>query len=92
MVKSGIENTIVTMAYPFINGFAVVWVKNTIFSDNYSCCCEKCGLINDKGEFIIPPIYDNMQYDGGTNIAVNVGIAQEKLHLKKLINAGYVPK
>ncbi len=56
--------------WPFIDGRAIVWVKDTVFADDYPDVKEKCGLINDNGEFIIPPIYDNMQYAGGTNIAV----------------------
>lgn len=32
---------IVTFAYPFINGRAIIWVKNTNFPDDYSCCSEK---------------------------------------------------
>ena len=67
---------IVTHAYPFVDGHAIIWVKNTNFTDNYSCCTEKCGLINEKGEFVIPPIYDNMKYDGGVNMAVNIGFKE----------------
>jgi hypothetical protein len=52
MAKSGLENIIITTAYPFIKEAAVVWVQNSILSDNYSCCREKCGLINDSK----PPI------------------------------------
>jgi hypothetical protein len=78
MAKSGLENIIITTAYPFIKEAAVVWVQNSILSDNYSCCREKCGLINDKGEFIIPPIYDNIKYNGGANIAVNIGFEEHE--------------
>lgn len=73
-------NIIVTTAYPFINGYAVIWVKNSNFSDDYSCCSEKCGLINDKGEFVISPIYDNMKYSGGTNVAVNIGFEEHETY------------
>ncbi|WP_259301060.1 WG repeat-containing protein [Bacteroides oleiciplenus] len=71
-------NITVTTAYPFINGYAVIWTKNSNFPDDYSCCSEKCGLINDKGEFVIPPIYDNMLYSGGANVAVNIGFKEHE--------------
>lgn len=64
---------IVTDALSFISGRAVVWVKNANFADDYPTVKEKCGLIDDMGKFIVPPIYDNIQYIGGTNIAVNIG-------------------
>jgi len=64
---------IVTDALRFINGRAIVWVKNTNFADDYPTVKEKCGLIDDMGEFIVPPIYDNMMYAGGTNVTVNIG-------------------
>ena len=67
-------------AWSFIDGRAIVWVKDTVFADDYPDVKEKCGLINDNGEFIIPPIYDNMQYAGGTNIAVNVGFEEHETY------------
>ena len=63
-------------AWPFIDGRAIVWVKDTVFADDYPCTKEKCGLINTSGEFLVPPIYDDMRYVGGTNIAVNIGFEE----------------
>ncbi|WP_195741524.1 hypothetical protein [Bacteroides faecis] len=42
--------------YPFINGKAVVWVKDSVFTEDNSPVVAKCGLINNIDEFIIPPI------------------------------------
>lgn len=64
---------IVTDVWPFINKRAIVWVKDTISPDDYFSCKEKCGLVDDRGEFIIHPIYDNMMYNGGNYVAVNLG-------------------
>ncbi|MFR3328643.1 MAG: WG repeat-containing protein [Odoribacter splanchnicus] len=69
---------IITDAWPFIEERAIVWVKNTNFPDDYSCCKEKCGLIDVTGKFVIPPIYDNMQYIGGSNVAVNIGFEEHE--------------
>ncbi len=48
---------IVTDALRFISGRAVVWVKNADFADDYPTAKERCGLIDDMGKFIVPPIY-----------------------------------
>lgn len=34
--------------YPFINGKAVVWVKDSVFTEDNSPVVAKCGLINNK--------------------------------------------
>lgn len=33
--------------YPFINGKAVVWVKDSVFTEDNSPVVAKCGLINN---------------------------------------------
>lgn len=63
-------NEIVTDVYPFIDAHAIVWVKSVY---DYDDVVEKCGLIDHTGEFVIPPIYDNMKYIGGNHVAVNIG-------------------
>ena len=64
--------------YPFINGKAVVWVKDSVFTEDNSPVVAKCGLINNIDEFIIPPIYDNIQYIGTDTVAVNIGFKEGK--------------
>ena len=64
--------------YPFINGKAVVWVKDSVFTEDNSPVVAKCGLINNIDKFIIPPIYDNIQYIGTDTVAVNIGFKEGK--------------
>ena len=37
--------------YPFINGKAVVWVKDSVFTEDNSPVVAKCGLINNIDEY-----------------------------------------
>ena len=46
------------MAYDFIEGRAAVSIG------------DKWGLINQNGEFVIPPIYDDLTWDGDANITI----------------------
>lgn len=51
--------------YPFRSQYAELRIKEKRHF--------KYGLINKSGEFVIPPIYDNLSYNGGDLVAVNIG-------------------
>lgn len=55
----------VDQLYPFFGQYAEVQIKEKRHF--------KSGLIDKTGAFVIPPIYDNIQYRGGDLVAVNIG-------------------
>lgn len=73
------KNRIIARAFPFIDGKAEIWIKETRDPD----AVEKCGLINKRGEFVIPPVYDRIEYSGGDTVAVNVGYKEFDTYLRE---------
>jgi hypothetical protein len=69
------KDIIISKLTPFIEGRAVVRVKiESSVADFLEK--EKEGLIDKSGDFIIPPFYDLIKYEGGNHVAVNIGFGE----------------